>query len=87
MTRLRAAPGVAVVEDSEAVYIAQLPDGPIAVLDGVAAVIWLEAGAGERETLAARVGAVLEPPVSDIDQAVDEFVEGLIGHGLLVQTD
>lgn len=87
MTRLSAAPGVAVVEESDAVYIAHLPDGPIAVLDGVAAVIWVEAVAGERETLAARVGAALEPPVHDIDRAVHDFVEGLMGHGLLVQTD
>lgn len=87
MSRLILAPGVAVVEEPDAVYVARLPDGPIAVLDGVAAVIWAEATSGDRETIAARVASALEPPAEDIDQAVDEFVDGLLGHGLLVTTD
>ena len=77
------APGVAVVEEGDAVYVARLPDGPIAVLDGVAALIWTEACAGDRETVAARVAAALEPPAEDIDRAVDEFVAGLVDRGLL----
>lgn len=87
MSRLMPASGVAVVKETDAVYIARLPDGPIAVLDGVAAVIWVEASAGDRETLASRVAAALEPPAEDIDEAVDEFVDGLIEHGLLVAVD
>ena len=66
MTRFGPASGVAVVEYEGAVYVAELPDGPIAVLDGVAAVIWTEACAGDRETVAERVAAALEPPAEGI---------------------
>ena len=87
MTRLVVPPGVAVVEEPDVVYIARLPGGPIAVLDGVAAVIW-----GKRAPVSARRWlrewrAGLEPPAADIGREVDHFVEGLIGHGFLVKTD
>lgn len=87
MSGLVPAPGVAVVEEPDAVYIAHLPDGPIAVLVGVAAVIWIEACAGERETLAARVGAALDPAPEDIQQAVDDFILRLIDAGWMAQSD
>ena len=83
MTRLAPAPGVAVVEEADAVYIARLPDGPIAVLEGVAAVIWIEACSEDRETLAQRVATLLDPPPGNIAREVDDFVERLIDQGLL----
>lgn len=83
MTRLAPATGVAVVEEGSIVYVAPLPMGPIVVLDGVAAVVWAEACAGDRETLAARVGAWLEPSATDIGRDVDDFVSALVDRGLL----
>ena len=83
MTRLGPASGVAVVEYADAVYVAELPDGPIAVLDGVAALIWTEACAGDRETVAARVQALIDPPTEGIGRDIDEFVAQLVDSGLL----
>lgn len=84
MTRLAPAAGVAVIHEGQATtYVAPLPDGPIVVLDGVAALIWAEACAGDREHLAARVAASLDPPRDDIDREVDAFVSTLVGRGLL----
>ena len=71
------------VEYEDAVYVADLPDGPIAVLDGVAALIWAEACAGDRETVAARVQAPIDPPTEGIGHVIDDFVASLIDNGLL----
>ena len=79
MSRLRPAPRVAVVEDAAAVYAATLPDGPIVVLDGVAAAIWVEACAGDRDrpspTAWPRRPA---PPAEGIGRDVDAFVDELV---------
>ena len=83
MTRLGPASGLAVLEYADAVYVADLPHGPITVLDGVAALIWSEACAGDRETVAARVQALLDPPTEGVGQHIDEFVASLIDNGLL----
>ena len=40
---------VAVVEEGDVVYAATLPDGPIVVLDGGAAAIWVRRAAAARE--------------------------------------
>ncbi len=52
--------GVDVVDD--VVYVAPLPDGPIAVLDGIAAFIWDETLGTEREHVASRVAAATGDP-------------------------
>lgn len=83
MTRLGPASGVAVLQDDSVIYVADLPDGPIAVLDGVAAVIWAAACEGRRETVAARVAAVLESAGQDVSRDIDDFVAALVGRGLL----
>lgn len=84
MTRLRPASGVAVIEEESAVYVAPLPDGPITVLEGVAALIWVEACAGERGTVSARVArSLLPPPAERIEQEIDRFVDDLVDHGFL----
>jgi hypothetical protein len=80
------APGVAVIEGDGVVYVASLPDGPIVVLEGVAAAIWVEACAQGRPGLSERVAARLDPPVDGIAQEVDDFVARLIESGLLVAT-
>ncbi|WP_448811698.1 PqqD family protein [Agromyces bauzanensis] len=87
MTGYRPAPGVAVVEEGDALYAAVLPDGPIVVLDGVAGVIWAEACDGPRSTLADRVAAVTDAAVADIRGDVEAFVEELVQRGLLAVRD
>jgi hypothetical protein len=75
---------VAVIQEGEVTfYVAPLPDGPILVLDGIAALIWAEACAGDREHLAVRVAASLDPPGEDIAGEVDAFVSRLVERGLL----
>ena len=84
MSPLRPAPRVAVVEDEAIVYAATLPDGPIVVLDGGAAAIWVEACAGERSSIADRVAETTGAPVDEIRPAVHAFVDELVQRGLLV---
>lgn len=74
---------VAVWEDSDAVYIAVLPRGPISVLEGPAATIWLAAHAGPIEGAADRVAGATGLEVEEIRASVDEFVGRLIAQGLL----
>ena len=83
----RRAPGVAVVEQDYVVYVAAIPDGPIAVLDGVAGVIWSEACDGPRSTLAERVAAVTSAAVDEIRDEVESFVDELVRRGLLIVWD
>lgn len=83
MTRLRPAPGVGTVESDDTVYAAPLPDGPIVVLDGVAALIWFEAVAGERGTIAERVAATTDVAPDAIRAEVEAFVADLVARGLL----
>ena len=52
MSRLRVAENVGVDVVDDVVYVAPLPDGPIAVLDGIAAFIWEETLGTEREHVA-----------------------------------
>lgn len=71
------------IRDEDVIYIAHLPGGPITVLKGVAALIWSEACAGDRETVAFRVAEAIDPPTEGIDRDIDEFVAALVGRGLL----
>ena len=84
MTQLRRAPGVGAMERDGTVYAAQLPDGPIVVLDGVAGVIWSAACAGGRATTAERVAERTDALPDDIRDDVDAFVAHLVSRGLLV---
>ena len=74
---------VAVWESGNAVYIAVLPRGPITVLEGPAAAIWLAAHAGSIEDAADRVASATGLDVEEIRASVDEFVGRLIAQGLL----
>ena len=85
MTRLRPASGVGIVEYDDIVYAARLPDGPIVVLDGGAAAIWVEACDGPRSTLADRVAAVTDAAVDDIRDDVESFVDELLRRDLLTE--
>jgi hypothetical protein len=83
MSRLRPVARVAVIEDEAVVYAATLPDGPIVVLDGGAAAIWVEACAGDRSSIADRVAEATGVPVGEIRAAVHAFVDELVARGLL----
>lgn len=83
MTRLRPAPNVGTLEEDGIVYAAQLPGGPIVVLDGIAAVVWNEVRSGERATVAERVAEVTDASPDAIRSHVDAFVADLIVLGLL----
>ena len=74
---------VAVWERDDAVYIAVLPRGPITVLQGVAAAIWLAAQAEPMAAAADRVAGATGVEVEEIRASVDEFVGELIARGLL----
>ena len=84
MTALEAADRVAAVVTPEAVYVARLPDGPILVLNGTAALVWQSAVASKRETIAERIAAATSMPVDGIRTDVEAFLESLIAQGLLV---
>ncbi|TYL53643.1 PqqD family protein [Agromyces mariniharenae] len=85
MTGLRPAPGVAHVDDGEIVYAAVLPAGPIVVLDGGAAAIWVAACDGSRASIAERVAEATGASISDVRDDVEAFVEELLARGLLVE--
>lgn len=83
MTRYRPAADVGVIDQDDEVYVARLPQGPIVVLAGTAAVIWraaCDAGAG---TVAERAAGSIDQDSSAIAEAVDGFIADLVARGLL----
>ena len=84
MSGLRPAPGVAFVEQGGVVYAAPLPDGPIVVLDGGAAAIWVAACDGPRPTIAQRVARATGADLAEVGPHVDVFVDELLRRGLLI---
>ncbi|WP_173921747.1 PqqD family protein [Agromyces sp. Marseille-P2726] len=83
MTGLRPTPGVGTLEGDGIIYAARLPDGPIVVLDGIAALIWNEACSGDQATIAERVAEVTDAAADDIRAHVDDFVANLVERRLL----
>lgn len=71
------------VDEGETVYAAALPDGPIVVLEEVAAFIWVEACNGERESIADRVAEVTGAGADEVRTDVEAFVDDLVARGLL----
>ena len=84
MSRLRPASGIAHVDQGDIVYAAPLPEGPILVLDGGAAAIWVAASDGPRESIVERVAASTGAAAADVRADVEAFVEELLRRGLLV---
>jgi len=84
MTLLRPATHIAVEERDDIVYIAPLPDGPIRVLEGIAALIWREACAGPAETIAERVLAQVEGAPGDAPSVIESLVADLRQSGMLM---
>ena len=85
MTRLRVPDRVAVCRIDDVLYVAAVPDGPIHVLHGVAALIWEESLAGSRGDLVARVAAATDASAEEVAKDVDVFVDGLLERGLLIE--
>lgn len=82
---MRVAPRVGVTAFDEKVYVARLPDGPIQVLEGPAALIWSHALAVPRSRLADAVTAEVEGDPATIRTELAAFVDALIQQGLLVE--
>jgi hypothetical protein len=82
---IRVGPGVAATTFEERVYVAHLPDGPIQILDGTAALIWSRALAVPRSRLAAAVADEVEGDPATVRAEVAAFVDHLIQEGLLVE--
>ncbi|WP_427383676.1 PqqD family protein [Janibacter sp. G56] len=71
------------VDDDGRVFVAPLPQGPIAILEGPAATIWRLAPEGEAPDLAARVAAEVGEPLATVRDDVATFVDELVRTRLL----
>ncbi|MBO0980987.1 PqqD family protein [Microbacterium sp. SD291] len=77
------AEAVGVIQDGDSVYVANLPRGPIVVLEGTAALVWKAACSGPADTLAERVAAAVGEDVAAIETGMAEFIADLVERGLL----
>lgn len=82
---LRVADGVGVESLVGVVYAAPLPDGPILVLEGIAALIWGEACGSPRAEVAAAVAAHTDQDAASIAPDIDRFLDEMIERGLLIE--
>jgi len=79
------ADGSAVPEAGGVVYLAPLPDGPVAVLSGASAVLYRALVAGDGDPVA-RVSRDLGVSPEDVDaEAIDDFADELVEAGLIVR--
>lgn len=76
--------GVTVSDDGSTVYVARLPGGPLVVLDGVAALIWVEATTAPATDWLFRVAELVDQPEGAITDDITAFVADLSARGLLV---
>ncbi len=65
------------------VRVARLPDGPINVLDGSAAVVWRAATSSPRGSWVEAVAEELHGQAEDLRPQVEDFVASLVASGLL----
>ena len=79
--------GVTVHGDNGTIYVAQLPAGPLLVLEGAAAVIWAEATAAPADGWLSRVAAAVGHAEDVIAADVEGFVADLRARRLLVPVD
>lgn len=75
--------GVTLSQDGSTVYLAHLPDGPLLVLEGVAALVWVEATSAPADGWLERVAASVRRPAADIVPEVATFVTDLRARDLL----
>ncbi|GAB3880226.1 PqqD family peptide modification chaperone [Terrabacter terrigena] len=69
--------GVTMGHDDLLVYLARLPDGPVMVLEGVAALIWVEATTHPAAGWVGRVAEAVREPEERIVGDVKAFVQDL----------
>jgi hypothetical protein len=79
--------GVTASPDGATVYVAELPAGPILVLEGAGAVIWAEATEGSADGWIERVADAFDQPAARIAADVLAFVHTLQSQGLLEELD
>jgi len=76
--------GVTMSDDGRSVYVAHLPGGPLVVLEGAAALIWVEATTAPATGWVARVADAVGQAEDVIAADVSAFVADLTARGLLV---
>ena len=76
--------GVTMSDDGQSVYVAHLPGGPLVVLEGAAALIWVEATTAPATGWVARVAEAFDQVEDVITADVSTFVADLRARGLLV---
>ncbi|QGF23879.1 PqqD family protein [Raineyella fluvialis] len=82
----RLADGVGAVEVDGIFYVAPVPQGPIRILAGSAAVIWRELITdGSAGTLADRVAGSVGVDVAEVRASVRMFIDELLRDGLLTR--
>jgi hypothetical protein len=75
------------MDGSPVVFVAPLPNGPVAELERSAALIWLEAVSPSDEDIASRVARRSGVPADAIADDVTAFVDELVQRGLLAPPD
>lgn len=85
MSRLVSAPDVAWVEVDDTVYVAVLPDPPIMVLSGAAALIWVTALQVDNDSLTEEVARRAGITIAAARTPVAEFIEDVVARGLIVR--
>lgn len=83
MTSYFPASRLAVERQGDIVFLARLPDGPIIVLEDIAAAIWTEACSIDGGVVADRVAARMGRDAAEIAPVVERFIDELIDRGLL----
>lgn len=82
---MRVGPRVAATVYDDRVFLAHLPDGPIRVLEGTAALIWTRALAVPRSRLAASLAPDVVGDPATVEAEVAAFVDALLREKLLVE--
>ncbi|MPN04735.1 hypothetical protein SDC9_151982 [bioreactor metagenome] len=67
------------------IYVAPVPEGPIRILTGSAAEIWVAVFTGTPDSVVERVALTFEAELIDIRSAVEGFVSGLLADGLVAR--
>lgn len=86
--RFRLAADIAPVVCDDTTVLGRLPDGPVWVLEGTAAIIAGQLGTPATvDSLVEHVAGVFEADRAEIEEGVRAFVESMRGAGLLAPVD
>lgn len=87
MTRRRVPPNIAWTSDEDPeglrVFVAVLPTGPIAVLEGTAALVWREVATVREGPVVEQIAELTGHPVDLIRADVQGFLDDLAARGML----